>query len=655
MTTSITAPRPTDDRLLTEIERQEKYLSELPEHYEFPLFNSARAVESQRQSGYRTTASAAREIVDNAMEAGAKRVHVIFDYPVERKTRQRRDAVSAVAFIDDGSGMLPKMARYALSWGGGTHFDDPDFIGRFGFGLPNASINQTKRVEVYTRVKGAARFTKAWLDIHNVRGHAVQQIPEPVEADLPDFVQKHLGREGWDLEHGTVVVWDKPDRLSRRTGASLKEQLVDDFSVTYRYLLKTRELKVEGVTVNPVDPLFLDPEALYYVPPIAEAVDKGGAQLTAELSIPVKYVVDPETGGKHLRRVLKPEDLNDENIVHQGIIHVRVARLPLGFAVSKEQRKRDIEPMDEHAYARFEIRKPRRGMSFVRAGREIETVDVFPHRLKEENSGLGRWPLLQGYAYHWGVEVKFDPSLDDVFGIANDKQTVRPIEDFWRVLAEAEVNRMLLRENGWQQKHRDAKEKARRAASLQKDSNTPSPAELAAQAGDAALGAKPRVPEGMRTSAAEHRERRAADEAARTNKSKEEILAALAEQDRRHPYRVEYVDADHGFVYVPKWDGAQILVEINKRHPFFQVLYGSLAHVPGGGLAKEAVDLVLIALAKGELGENEETSEFYQMQREVLWSQFLATSMRDLERRFVVPPVEEEVEATVEEEEGVAA
>lgn len=135
-----------DDRLLTEVQRQEKYLAELPADFSFPLFNSARAVESQRQSGYRTTASAAREIVDNAIEAGAKRVHVIFDYPEERKTRQRRDAVSAVAFIDDGSGMVAKMARYALSWGGGTHFDDPDFIGRFGFGLPNASINQTRRV-----------------------------------------------------------------------------------------------------------------------------------------------------------------------------------------------------------------------------------------------------------------------------------------------------------------------------------------------------------------------------------------------------------------------------------------------------------------------------------------------------------------------------
>src|SRR5262245_25097328 len=141
----------TEDRLLTEIERQQKYLDKLPDDFEFPLFNARQALESQRRSGYRNTASAAREIVDNAIEAGAKRVDIIFDRPRQLKTHERKDSVTAIAFIDNGSGMLPKMARYALSWGAGTHFEDPDFIGKFGFGLPNASINQTQLVEVYTK------------------------------------------------------------------------------------------------------------------------------------------------------------------------------------------------------------------------------------------------------------------------------------------------------------------------------------------------------------------------------------------------------------------------------------------------------------------------------------------------------------------------
>ena len=135
-----------DPKLLTEVQRQEAVLAELPEDYEFPLFDGRQAIESQRKSGYKNTARAAREIVDNAFEAGAKNVWIVLKRPTEeeRSKHERRDAVSAVAFIDDGPGMLPKMARYALSWGGGTHFDDPTGIGRFGFGLPNSSINQTR-------------------------------------------------------------------------------------------------------------------------------------------------------------------------------------------------------------------------------------------------------------------------------------------------------------------------------------------------------------------------------------------------------------------------------------------------------------------------------------------------------------------------------
>src|SRR5215468_7610201 len=117
----------TSDRLLSEIERQEKYLARLPDDFTYPLFNSKQALESQRRNGYRDTAAAAREIVDNAIEAGAKRIHITFEH---KTSKQRRDLVTSIAFIDHGSGMVPHMIQYALTLGGGTHFDEPDFIGK---------------------------------------------------------------------------------------------------------------------------------------------------------------------------------------------------------------------------------------------------------------------------------------------------------------------------------------------------------------------------------------------------------------------------------------------------------------------------------------------------------------------------------------------
>ena len=101
---------------------------------------------------------------------------------------------------------------------------------------------------------------------------------------------------------------------------------------------------------------------------------------------------------------------------------------------------------------------------------EIETVDAFPR-----NGDLGDWPLLQGYAYHWAIEAQFDPELDEAFGITNDKQRVRPIEDFWRILHDEGIDDVLNREQSWQGEQRH---KAKVAASQPVASPEPTPAEM---------------------------------------------------------------------------------------------------------------------------------------------------------------------------------
>jgi len=199
-----------DDRLLTEVQRQEKYLKELGPDFSFPLFNPKHAMDSQRRNGYRNTAAAAREIVDNSIEAKAKKVHIVFDRAGGDKAHGRADSVTSIAFIDDGAGMLPQMARCALCLGGGTHFEEANFIGKFGFGLPNSSINQTKRVDVYAKTADDPRICKTYLDVNEVQNEGRASIPEAVEAKLPKFVQRHMERAGFTFEHGTVVVWVEP-------------------------------------------------------------------------------------------------------------------------------------------------------------------------------------------------------------------------------------------------------------------------------------------------------------------------------------------------------------------------------------------------------------------------------------------------------------
>jgi Histidine kinase-, DNA gyrase B-, and HSP90-like ATPase len=383
------------DRLLTELQRQQKYLERLPDDFTFPLFNAKQAIDSQRASAYRNTGAASREIVDNAMEAGADKIHVIFD--TQRGNGNRR-LIDAVAFIDNGSGMLPKMVRYALSWGGGTHFDDPAFIGKFGFGLPNASINQTTCVEVYSRTSATEPFIKGWLDIRDYKGYQTQVIREPIEAPLPEFVQRYLEKEGWTLDHGTVVVWVRPDRLTYRSPSNLREHKVEDFGIVYRYLLanpeRMIELNVDSVTVRPVDLMFLLPEEQYYV-----SAEEGGAEILKDELLPVRYFINHETGERELE-LLDPDSViqlnhEDPNLLAIGTIHARLAHLLVDFA---EARSGKGPPTD--ANRRFEARKTHYGLSFVRNNREIQTLDAFPRSARDKGNGLGSWPLLQGYAYH---------------------------------------------------------------------------------------------------------------------------------------------------------------------------------------------------------------------------------------------------------------
>ncbi len=627
-----------EDRLLTEVERQEKYLAKLPEGFTFPLFNAARALESQRRSGYRNTAAAAREIVDNAIEAKASRIDICFDRPKILKKNQQAESIQAIAFIDNGSGMLPKMAQYALSWGAGTHFDDPGFIGKFGFGLPNASINQTRLVEVYTRIDGAKVITKAILDARDVKDHGVQTIGEPVDADLPEFVQTYLDRAGLKFDRGTVVVWVEPDRLSYRKPAPMKEHLLDDFGVTYRYLFDKVELHIEGTKVVPVDPLFLLPQGRYYLPE-----EKNGARLSEDYHIPVKYARDPETGQLVLSKIedLSELDRNDPDIEAAGAICVRVARFPYGFAeaVTKGQK-----PTSD-AHRRFEIRKSRRGMTFVRAGREIETVDVFPKSVKDQAMGLGNWPLLQSYAYHWGAEILFDPDLDEVFGITNDKQTVRPIAELWRLLSTMEVDKQLGREQSFQVKTRQAEKEKQRQAKAEKSAES-TIAENAAAAADAMAGKKPRVADRAKVEVREKFEEEAASRSRIDKSSIESARKALEEEAKRRPYVIDFYDEPRGPFYKPEWKlGSQVGVMINRQHSFFQALYSPLMALPNGAQAKQALDVLLIALSRAELAvEHDDTAEWYVVQRERGWSEFLADAYNWMNAKMA-PSDEEALEA----------
>src|SRR5262245_43741042 len=129
-----TAERQLSNILGSDLEAQHNYVENLKRSGDksFQLIATAAFVEGMRDSGYKSTATATDEFVDNSIQAQATRVDVAYDV---RNRAGNVHEIAQVAVIDNGHGMEPEMIRAAVLWGGTHRQNDRSGFGRFGFGL----------------------------------------------------------------------------------------------------------------------------------------------------------------------------------------------------------------------------------------------------------------------------------------------------------------------------------------------------------------------------------------------------------------------------------------------------------------------------------------------------------------------------------------
>src|ERR1700686_1553799 len=72
-------------------------------------------IQATRDSGYKGTASAISELVDNSIQAGATRISISMG-------ASAADGSISVRTSDNGCGMDPKTLRQSLRFGGSTRF-----------------------------------------------------------------------------------------------------------------------------------------------------------------------------------------------------------------------------------------------------------------------------------------------------------------------------------------------------------------------------------------------------------------------------------------------------------------------------------------------------------------------------------------------------
>ena len=227
------------------------------------------AVKAMRDSGYKNTAYALAELIDNSVQAHAASVEVICVEAYQQINERSRRRLQLIGILDNGDGMSPDTLRLALQFGNGTHLTDRKGIGRFGMGLPNSSISQCRRVQVWTWQNGPDNAMYTYLDVDQIEGRQMFAVPAPEHRPLPDAWRV---RSANIATAGTLVLWSNFDdhRLSWRgalatlqnTGAlvgRMYRKFIDDGRLSIRLLALLDEnaepIFDELIRVN--DPLYL--------------------------------------------------------------------------------------------------------------------------------------------------------------------------------------------------------------------------------------------------------------------------------------------------------------------------------------------------------------------------------------------------------------
>ena len=176
-------------------------------------------VESLRDIGY-SLQTAVADVIDNSLTAGARRIGLFADTHAE---------APAIGILDNGTGMTATELREAMRPGSRSPLEHRlvTDLGRFGLGLKTASFSQCRRLNVVTRKEGVISCAVWDLDVVAARDKWIVELPES-HAGIP-----------WSerlVADGTLVVWEKLDRLVGTGGGGERQDFVRQLDETATHL-----------------------------------------------------------------------------------------------------------------------------------------------------------------------------------------------------------------------------------------------------------------------------------------------------------------------------------------------------------------------------------------------------------------------------------
>lgn len=373
----------------------------LKEGTKVPLFLGQTFINSLRDVGYESTTSALCEHVDNAIQALAKEIRVYF-YQTGRRGEYSIDAL----VYDNGRGMEPHVLQVAMSFGGSMYFDNREGIGRFGVGMKTAALSMAPAVEVHSWTEPGAIYTMT-LDARDISTKMANllelsepQLQDALPSNVAEIMTKPMAypRAHMDqdlitdsedelLDHmgksGTIVFIPDCDRLTYKKSQSLVDHAVREMARVYRVQLSGGlQLFVNNRQVEPFDPTYWDLKARHTR---VEGLNQKRSRLITswpDIQVPIA-----------------------ENSDQTAPVSVRLYMLPIEdwHDLPRKTLKNDLHVFE------------RRTVSFMRNNRE-----VFSGTVRELTGTVhtdSDWLRLQ---------IDFSGELDEAFGVAMNKQGVRP-------------------------------------------------------------------------------------------------------------------------------------------------------------------------------------------------------------------------------------
>jgi hypothetical protein len=554
-----------------QIDQQKKYAAAQPPTV--GLADDNLFVLGMKDVFYRHEGNALADIIDNSIEAGATFCHVAYNTDSGGK-------IQDIAIIDNGCGIDASFLPHALRWGGSSRHNSRNLFGRYGFGLPTASIKHGDAYSVFSRTNKNNEFSEVSVDLEQIKNGKRLELPSVRSSKLPEWVSKYIAEHiGSEDDVATVILLAKRNTLVWPNKANSVSNLMRHFGIVYSSIVTGQcKIYVDAEKVEAIDPLFITPGARHF--------EVNGTKATDHSLPPIK---------------VRDKHGNWYNV------QVRMSYMDVA-AVDAQERNRN----NRVTKPRLSLKKDYNGIFVYRNGRFIETHK--PNYVGMNISG--------SYSRQIGMSIDFPAELDEYFGITPQKQTISLSETVDKLLEDAimpsykSLYKMIEEER--------AILKAARGNISMPGGVTVRASELAFAKIDARRPARPKSPKATED-ATEALTKKAKAISTATGRTVEEEMQALEKVLIAHPYKIE---ADHGRPNTPFFEpdqvGPQTVIYMNTNHKFYTEVYGRLSESEVG--IRAGIEALLVALARAELSKGGEDRAFY-MQERASWSADLAQAL----------------------------